>query len=417
MRLICSYSYRFFPVGQGLFASGRVLPSGGPVFDWVYDCGTDSGKPLLSRAITTYKEAVSRIDLLVISHFDRDHVLGIAELLSGTYVGTLLLPYAPLWQRLLIALHAGAETEDDMMQFAIDPVTYLTSRENTHIERIIFVLPSGDEGPATTFDGPIKPWPKGTRDPEHWPLKEDLDLDWQAPDGDTFTGDGLVYFLKPGSRIVVCGFWEFVPYNDQTLATAHSFQGSIQRRAKELLDAKDEPSRREILRLMKVEYHSQFNTQSDDWANEISLFLYSGPVIPATSNVSFRCWRTTRFAGDWPWSCDEPIFGPPERAAIVYTGDGYLNEPARLNRLTCYLGNERISRTALFQVMHHGSKYNWHANVAPAVGSVASVFSSDPTRSRPSHPHQEVLQSFSGYGPLQVDKDYYARACGSVLVS
>jgi hypothetical protein len=36
--------YLFHPVGQGLFASGRLLSEKNEIFNWDYDCGSMSEK-------------------------------------------------------------------------------------------------------------------------------------------------------------------------------------------------------------------------------------------------------------------------------------------------------------------------------------------------------------------------------------
>ena len=64
--------YLFHPVGQGLFASGRLLSQEKEIFNWVYDCGSIPDDNVKS-AIENYKIDGHIIDLLAISHFDKDH--------------------------------------------------------------------------------------------------------------------------------------------------------------------------------------------------------------------------------------------------------------------------------------------------------------------------------------------------------
>lgn len=63
-----------------------------------------------------------------------------------------------------------------------------------------------------------------------------------------------------------------------------------------------------------------------------------------------------------------------------------------------------MARTALFQVMHHGSRHNWHKGVAAKIAPDVSIFSSDTGHRRFGHPHAEVLRDFWGFGAVQVDR-------------
>ena len=67
---------KFWNVGQGLFSSGCIKMKAAPNFHWVYDCGTNSSPTLIQNAVYKYNQQENNtdIDLLVLSHFDSDHV-------------------------------------------------------------------------------------------------------------------------------------------------------------------------------------------------------------------------------------------------------------------------------------------------------------------------------------------------------
>lgn len=89
--------FEFHPVGQGLFCSGELfslcdtsISNPRNLFRWVYDCGTSSKRSLLDEAIDQAftaplckQETEPTIDLLVISHFDKDHISGLPKLLNN----------------------------------------------------------------------------------------------------------------------------------------------------------------------------------------------------------------------------------------------------------------------------------------------------------------------------------------------
>lgn len=97
-------NFVFHPIGQGLFYSGDV---GG--FNFVYDCGTESKKQFLSREIQNYKRQVSSLDMLVISHFHKDHISGLPELTERLNPKRILIPYVTTEEMLLSFVYAKSD--------------------------------------------------------------------------------------------------------------------------------------------------------------------------------------------------------------------------------------------------------------------------------------------------------------------
>lgn len=166
---------------------------------------------------------VEKIDLVVLSHFDKDHISGFSRLIAACPIKRLLIPYVPLWKRLVLAIEQGVSAEDPTFLFFLNPVAYLRGIEGSDIEDIVFV-PTGepDDGPSAPDDPEPPILPESEEFELTWPPVGDLNLEI----GDTPTeavGDPAVeqdeqgkepIFLKPSGRLVVPSFWEFVPYND-----------------------------------------------------------------------------------------------------------------------------------------------------------------------------------------------------------
>ncbi|MFZ7275210.1 MBL fold metallo-hydrolase [Avibacterium avium] len=95
-----SFICTFWGVGQGLFSSG-VISRNNKDFIWVYDCGSDN-QNLVDQAIERMKFHYKKeeINLLVISHFDKDHISGIKTLCQHYKIKRIVLPYYTLWDRL-----------------------------------------------------------------------------------------------------------------------------------------------------------------------------------------------------------------------------------------------------------------------------------------------------------------------------
>jgi beta-lactamase superfamily II metal-dependent hydrolase len=72
----------------------------------VYDCGTASGERLVDDALIALEANVAPqkyLDLVTVSHFDRDHISGLCRLAEKLKIDTLMLPYMALEQRLCLA--------------------------------------------------------------------------------------------------------------------------------------------------------------------------------------------------------------------------------------------------------------------------------------------------------------------------
>lgn len=95
------------PVGHGWFHSG-ALGRAAARLRWVYDCGASrkQGIERLASEIAILKgDGEERVlDLLFLSHFDRDHVSGVTELLKALKVSTVVLPYLDDLQRVAVLL-------------------------------------------------------------------------------------------------------------------------------------------------------------------------------------------------------------------------------------------------------------------------------------------------------------------------
>ncbi len=205
-----------------------------------------------------------------------------------------------------------------------------------------------------------------------------------------------VAVLPPGMPIRAAGLWEFLPYNDATLAKTAPlpFRKAVAKTRNALLSASSVRDRESALLALRTEYDRHFGSRSKA-RNEISLFLYTGPTGRGVHRRVFR----TYVDADWRYAAH----GRGAQAGYLFTGDGFLNKPKRLVALKAALGPNRLSRLLMLQVPHHGSRHSWHAGLAAALAPVWSVFCSNPADGRYKHPHGEVARDFLPYGPVQVD--------------
>jgi hypothetical protein len=421
------FQYRFYPVGQGLFSSGSISRSShknnlNNSFIWVYDCGTAiSNQKLLEQNIADFSQKTNNndtISLVVLSHFDNDHISGVVKLLSNFKVDILLLPYIPLWQRLLIAFDEGMGENNSMMLFYINPAEYLLRQDNKGINRFIFVNPSGETGPALITDKPIDPPPDDT------PLKVEIDFD--EPDDeegrkwiDEKKYSTEIKFLKAGGSLRLPYLWEFVPYNDQKLFPScdDDFFYAVESQKQELLNGNNAEIRNAALKSLKKIYDGKFGKSSKK-RNEISLMLYGG-LIKSTFLKARTCVCPIAYSLFQDRPCHYLCNNLECRefscqCSILYTGDAYLDTAERTKRLKKFLKEERINNIGIFQVMHHGSKHNWRSGLAKKINPIMSIFCSDPS-SAYGHPHASVLRDFWNYAPIQVDTQKGAVISGDIF--
>lgn len=386
-------------VGQGLFTSGVLQLEGRPdPIVWVHDCGSESagGDNLIASGCALLNRLAGgrrRIDILAISHFDSDHISGIKQLLADYEVGTILLPYFPLWSRLVVAF--SQPTDPALTNFCVDPVAFLSGLDGARFDRIVFVNPGANPSPEASA---------------LYKAPEKFDTDLAAPvtpieqlagptDPVSYHPGVRVEVLHPGQSVSVWGVWEFLPYADPKHAPAPRtrFRQEVAKRLSTLRRADQDTHRVSALNELKSYFDRTFGRGAKA-RNRISLCLYAGP-IETPEHVDRSALKL--------------VEGKPEsvaasasyerKAAQLLTGDAYLNTDAAIKRFTRHFGRtHRLRRICSFQVMHHGSRANHHPSVPTMVSPMWSVFSSDPGRKNP-HPHAEVRRAYSAFGAMQVD--------------
>ncbi len=129
--------FTIHPVGQGLFYSGEIRFNNAVKFRMVFDCGS-LPQNKSTNEVKYYREnnfnTDKILDLLVISHFDADHINQIKTLLgSDVKVKRLVMPFLNFEERLFLAarfihnVHDSTESSEDdqTVNFILDPLTTL----------------------------------------------------------------------------------------------------------------------------------------------------------------------------------------------------------------------------------------------------------------------------------------------------
>lgn len=100
-----------YPVGQGIFSAQIIRGLGDSKYVCVYDCGSVSGADNIPMYVNNLYEKLNpdrkdkaKIDLLVISHLDKDHVNGVSKLMEWFDIKKIVIPYMSKIEKIILAL-------------------------------------------------------------------------------------------------------------------------------------------------------------------------------------------------------------------------------------------------------------------------------------------------------------------------
>lgn len=407
---------RFHPVGNGTFKSGSITGwNATETFNWVYDCGSTSMSTLnrVLGEITRYGWPES-INMLVLSHFDNDHVNGVEEILRNCRVKTLVLPYSEWAQtvrEISVMGKKGTSPSTSLMQ--LNPVKWLTSKNfDDRVEEIVLI-----EGGAGT-----SPVPYGDDEPEPEPsnFQQEDDIRRFSQNyfsfGSTMSGVPRVRILRHDRSIQALNMgFEFVFYNaEKDFATLGLI---IQRNGK--LYARHSGSllsdvKRDIQNtIMNINLHQHLSKIPPDWRktlkecyerhfghsgrakNNISLCMYAAPMRETSCqfHVSEHANRfSSRLFG---WTRLNTIMRktkePTDRLATLCTGDIHLTSSV-ISDIQNHLGTGRWKRIGLVQVPHHGSQHSWELGNASLLAPAQFLHCASGTKH---HPHPQVQGDLS----------------------
>ena len=296
------------PIGQGGFYSATLSLNDREKYTLVYDCGSVSSCGRLSDEIDNFGDELgnSKLDLLVISHLDADHVNGVDRLLhiSGG-VRVVFLPYLSPLERVIYLMRYPNQSES-YYQLVIDPVSTL---QNSGAERI-FLVGEGADGNNNQIEELDN---IGPNDYERWQGVERLKLntDKLVRDAKIENDHNAEYEnisvpdafgVTDAHSLILSGLWRFKMFQKQGLravlekvfnagnfATRPSNETPDERRCRELLRMIEKVlgvgnlSLQNILQALKIE--SKRKLLQDAYKtitpihNDVSLCLWHGPLF------------------------------------------------------------------------------------------------------------------------------------------
>ena len=347
-----SADLRFHPIGQGCFYTGELF-SQNAKYRFVYDCGSNSIHTYIDRAIVNFRRRLGDdpINLLIVSHYDYDHVNKIRSLITGKHVKRLIIPYVETIERLLIytkADHGG----EDYRTFLNNPLKYFADDDTFNIDEIIVIGASEDKQIFEPYV-PIEPTdPKTDRKIEFNDAV--FGKSSSVPSSSFFGSLGvehspIIRYYQIPFQVLLTPFWEFRFYlkerSNQLLID--SFNQALNTTKIELnIGSYEDMFRDDVRTRLRQLYENKFRD-----LNSTSLVVYSGPIGDVMNSLIYF----------------SPYFGRGFNYPMIYpkgtllTGDINLNQDSDLNDITNYFRNY-LPKTSIFQVPHHGSQKNWNFN-------------------------------------------------------
>lgn len=337
--------FKFRAVGQGAFYTGIFKHRNGNQFSFVYDCGTDSTRQYINQEITNFVSESNnqKIDILFISHFHRDHINKISDLLNQTGGAKLaIIPYLNLDELILAYTDVTFSGGDpDTLAFIQDPINFLLERK---VDQIIFIHPSDEKGSNGNNEPDLK-------DPDFDRfLSDDFEFEISnqlVPNNNFQKQNPKVSHYYDLGRFSIVGFWEFKFFNKQRdLATLNDFHSDLRTLLGTPSVNFDDIAN--YIATHSATFESNFNSiYSQNFGygqliNDTSLVIYHGEL----SNVFrhhrlhlrvFPRWYLGRYTG------------------TLLTGDIRFNQDCLNQIQSKWINHWYFENISVFQIPHHGA--------------------------------------------------------------
>ena len=316
----------FHPIGQGAFYSERHTSCN---INIVYDCGTTNPSlPAKQKVVSKSFSEDDVIDILFISHFDKDHI-SLIDTLKNTVkrIDRVVIPLLHDEEKIFLSNIYKALGHSSSEKLASNPDEFF-GRET----QIIGVRPNSD-----TEIGEI-------------PSLNVLEINETRKE------------IQSGTPLTINGFndWVYIPFNYDYENRNKQFLDELQKECIDVGRLRTDPNYilEEKEKIKKVYMRKKISEKISGNINENSMFLYSGP---SCKKIDTHFWRIGCFC-DYNFRTHFDYFSchshhHSHRVACLYTGDGDLN---KVDVRKIYKKYWDIIGT--IQIPHHGSWKSFKAN-------------------------------------------------------
>lgn len=363
------------PVGQGAFYSERIFLGGNSSrpLNIVYDCGGNTsyrakgGKCIIQVEVEDYYSPNSIIDLLFISHFDNDHVNGIKSLKDHCKIKRVVMPLLSNVSKCIYL----SQLDENLRQLMINPREYLG--DDVEIIWLDTMDINGDYNDADVVR-----------------LGDEL-----SPTKERIIKSGALLQLEPFDK------WCYIPFNFDEEYRNAKLLGELQSNNSHLDISKIKAGDVEYILSKRKIINDAYKklVKNNGSSNESSLIVYSGPTTTKHSfvkknNVHYDKLLYSSIVG--PGRLRSSARCMPYHVACLYLGDTCLNQKSGsvgiVEALCKYLGDVK-DNIGLVQIPHHGSYWNYNADILYAFNPYKHYFASFGRRNKYAHPSSVVVES------------------------
>jgi len=379
-------SFKFYPVGQGLFYSGSLF---GGNYNFVYDCGTESQQEYLNNAMELYIEELKRnageavIEFVVISHLHKDHFSGLYSLAKQARIKKLYLPYLGNTPSLISLVLANAIYNTNAEE------TNSYNDELFHFMRMLYRI---DEYT------------------NNFPQIESIIIEKNDEDVSGELENDRVFFIRRKTITSPVGNeqWEFIFFNHSI--SLYKMKELEQKVKDELTKNKAHDivqliqSKNGISKIADI-YKTVFQEEIKKDRNHLNLTSIILIHFPTNSKLTSQYYNGCEkinvkenltkenycesYFSSWLGACN---YRDKASLASILTGDAMINEAiAELLRqqLNIHMSHENIM-CGFLQIPHHGSKHNWKELKKSHIDAFVNVISFG-LGNRHHHPHAQTI--------------------------
>jgi hypothetical protein len=327
------------PVGQGAFYSERYIDKEGKSKHlMVYDCGSNSPRKLEREISSSIKEKET-INILFISHFDFDHVSGLAYLKRKYHIEKVVMPLISPFDKCYYLMDLPMSLQD----IVLNPQAFF------------------EEGTIISYVNPIE-----KEDDERFSLADNI--------------------IASGTRLNLSCYadWCYIPFNYDGAARRKNLETAFKNMGIDI----DWLEKRKLDKIIenRAKIRKAYQSVCVGGANEASLVLYSGPI--QESGIC-RWW----YGEVWNRYFDTVEFN----AACLYFGDTDLNQQINGNNdvidsLSSHL-TDVSHHIGTIQVPHHGSIMNFSHKILTKWNVPKHYYASFGEKNKYGHPSSTVLEN------------------------
>ncbi|HHQ4929997.1 TPA: hypothetical protein ACSP88_003469 [Aeromonas hydrophila] len=399
----------FHAVGNGTLFTGKIknLIEDGASFNWIYDCGSTSKKTVLKTVsnLPSWFGPANQLDMLVLSHFDDDHINGLEVLLKNYYVKRLVLPFTEWPQKIReISVMGQRGITPSSALFQINPTRWLEVHDfiNQVGEIILVQGQNGESESGRPSSGPDYDRPR--RPDRNFPSEVQPENEWGFPIDEATTASVFLDFGPSKKRKVINikkihhgqpihaynNSFEFIFYNAEKDFSALGliYESSGQRFSKKSM--------------MPIQ-----NVKADIEKTIISLGLHQGVGgLPVGWRQTLKNCYEKHFGrtGEAKNNISLCMYAAPldkhfiftDHPATLLTGDINLTHDV-IDDMQIHFGNHRWRLLGRVQVPHHGSQHYWAVGNATRFENAQFVQCATPTKH---HPHRAVTADLNFAGSI-----------------